>query len=205
MPEVLSAVFHSSLFPLIALGGLLVVTAAKSFWLQAVHRTAAFVIDYRDPVLGFVGRVFAIVTVSLLVYFCAIAAWPAVETASGQLFPVTGTPLRPSGVVIMAAALLWTCYAQISMGASWRIGIPQDKAPPLRTAGPFSVSRNPIFLGMLLFMIGAAVWSPNAVTLVLLACAYISLEIQIRCEEAFLMRQHGDSYVAYRSRVGRWL
>jgi protein-S-isoprenylcysteine O-methyltransferase Ste14 len=58
---------------------------------------------------------------------------------------------------------------------------------------------------MLLFMIGAAVWSPNAVTLALLASAYISLEIQIRCEEAFLLSQHGDSYVAYRSRVGRWL
>lgn len=205
MPELISAVFHSSLFPLTALAGLLIVTAAKSLWLTTVHGMKAFVINYADPVSGFVGHVFAGVTMSLLLYFAAIAAWPSVEAQSGLLVPLLGETLRPAGSVIMAAALLWTCYAQISMGASWRIGIPQDKAPPLRTSGTFNVSRNPIFLGMLLFVVGAAVWSPNAVTLVLLACSYVSLEIQIRCEEAFLLREHGSSYVAYRNRVGRWL
>jgi protein-S-isoprenylcysteine O-methyltransferase Ste14 len=43
------------------------------------------------------------------------------------------------------------------------------------------------------------------VTVTLLAATYISLEVQIRSEEAFLERVHGEVYRAYRSRVRRWV
>lgn len=104
----------------------------------------------------------------------------------------------------MAAAIAWTGYAQFAMGSSWRIGIP-EKATALRTAGPFAISRNPIFLGMLAFVAGLTIWSPSAVTLSFLAATYISLEVQIRSEEAFLERAHGQAYRDYRARVRRWI
>jgi protein-S-isoprenylcysteine O-methyltransferase Ste14 len=37
------------------------------------------------------------------------------------------------------------------------------------------------------------------------AAAYVSLEVQIRSEEAFLERAHGQTYRDYRARVRRWL
>jgi protein-S-isoprenylcysteine O-methyltransferase Ste14 len=104
----------------------------------------------------------------------------------------------------MSVAIMWTGYAQFAMGKSWRIGIPSE-APPLRTDAAFSVSRNPIFLGMLAFVAGTTLWSPSVVTVTLLAATYIALEVQIRSEEAFLERVHGKAYRAYRARVRRWL
>ncbi len=77
----------------------------------------------------------------------------------------------------MGPAAIWTGYAQFSMGNSWRIGIPQGDAPPVRTHGPFAVSRNLIFLGMLAFVFGMTLWSPSAVTIALLVAAYIALEV----------------------------
>jgi protein-S-isoprenylcysteine O-methyltransferase Ste14 len=67
------------------------------------------------------------------------------------------------------------------------------------------VSRNPIFLGMLAFVAGLTVWSPSAVTFAFLAATDISLEVQIRSEEAFLERAHGQAYGDYRARVRRWI
>jgi protein-S-isoprenylcysteine O-methyltransferase Ste14 len=90
------------------------------------------------------------------------------------------------------------------MGSSWRIGIPSEAAP-LRTDAAFAVSRNPIFLGMIAFVAGLTLWSPSAVTVALLVAAYISIEVQIRGEEAFLERMHGDAYRRYRARVRRWI
>ena len=88
---------------------------------------------------------------------------------------------------------------------SLRVGIPSGEMLPLRTHGPFAVSRNPIFLGMLLFVLGLTLWSPSAPTLAFSVATYISLEVQIRGEEAWLEAQHGDVYRAYRARVRRWL
>jgi protein-S-isoprenylcysteine O-methyltransferase Ste14 len=190
----------------LALGcGLLAITAVKSLWLRIAHGVRAHVIDYRDPVHGFVGRLFSMIVGGLLVYFVVIPVWPEVEAQVGLVPVLNHHWSRSLGSLVMAASVLWTGYAQLRMGRSWRIGIPQDTAPDLRTNGPFSMSRNPIFLGMLGFVTGAAVWSPTAVTLVFLAMSYVSLEVQIRGEEAYLERQHGDAYRDYRARVRRWI
>ena len=82
---------------------------------------------------------------------------------------------------------------------------PVRVSPMLRTDAAFAVSRNPIFLGMMAFVLGLTLWSPSAVTVTLLAAAYIAIEVQIRGEEAFLERVHGEAYRAYRARVRRWL
>ena len=75
----------------------------------------------------------------------------------------------------------------------------------MRTNGPFAVSRNPIFLGMLIFVLGMTLWSASAVTIALLVAAYLALEVQIRGEETFLEREHGEAYRIYRARVRRWI
>lgn len=104
----------------------------------------------------------------------------------------------------MGTATIWTGSTQFSMGDSWRIGIPQGDAPPLRTRGPFAVSRNPIFLGMLSFVVGMTLWSPSAVTVALLTATYLALEVQIRGEEAYLASMHGEACRNYCARVRRW-
>lgn len=180
------------------------VTLARSFWLWRTTGVNPYVIDHQDPLLRFVAHVFAVVVVGLLAYGLVITVAPEAERSFGLLSWATGDAMRWAGTVLMGFATLWTGYAQFAMGNSWRIGIPGE-APPLRTDAAFAVSRNPIFLGMLVFVMGLTIWSPTAVTLTLLAATYMSLEVQIRSEEAFLERAHGAAYRAYRARVRRWI
>jgi protein-S-isoprenylcysteine O-methyltransferase Ste14 len=163
-----------------------------------------YAIDHRDPLHRFVAHVFAVVFVGLLAYSAALAVWPDFVQGLGLLNWASGEAMRWAAAGLMMAAIVWTGYAQFAMGKSWRIGIPSE-APPLRTDAAFSVSRNPIFLGMLAFVAGMTLWSPSVVTVTFLAATYISLEVQIRSEEAFLERVHGEAYRVYRARVRRWL
>jgi protein-S-isoprenylcysteine O-methyltransferase Ste14 len=94
--------------------------------------------------------------------------------------------------------------AQRAMGASWRIGI--DRSPTdLVMAGPFSLSRNPTFVGMFLLLWGALLAAPGMLTAAGLAAALVSFPTQVRMEEEHLIARHGDAFRAYAARVPRWL
>lgn len=195
----------SYLTPLIFGLAYVAVTAARSVWLWRTAGVNPYVIDHSDPTHRFIAHVFFAVVVGLILYFVGAAYWPAFEGAAGQLDWVAGDITRWISIALMAVATVWTGTAQFSMGTSWRIGIPQGEAPPLRTHGPFALSRNPIFLGMLMFVGGMTLWSASAVTVAFLVATYMALEVQIRGEESFLERVHGDAYRAYRRRVRRWI
>ena len=109
------------------------------------------------------------------------------------------------GVVLLILSLGWIVSAQIQMGNSWRIGIDEEKKTALVSTGVFAISRNPIFLGMIITLIGFFLAIPNALTLLVLAVGFVLMQIQVRLEEEFLIKMHGDQYEDFRSRVGRWL
>ena len=109
------------------------------------------------------------------------------------------------GVVLCIISLVWTVIAQWQMGRSWRIGIDQNHKTELKTSGLFSVSRNPIFLGMLTTLAGYFLLLPNAVTLVVVSAGYLLIQIQIRLEEEFLSQNHGMEYQQYMKTVRRIL
>lgn len=107
------------------------------------------------------------------------------------------------GMAFCSLALIWTAVAQWQMGTSWRIGIDEVHKTELRTSGLFSLSRNPVFLGMLAALLGLFMLLPNALTLLCLVAGYLLLQIQIRLEEEALLRQHSITYENYKSRVRR--
>jgi protein-S-isoprenylcysteine O-methyltransferase Ste14 len=110
-----------------------------------------------------------------------------------------------AGVVILLSSLAWTVVAQAQMGESWRIGIDVEHRTPLVRKGVFGLSRNPIFLGMMLTLLGLFLVTPNAVTLLVLGLGVVLIQIQVRLEEVFLSSAHGEDYAEYRRSVRRWL
>ena len=111
--------------------------------------------------------------------------------------------LQYTGTALCALSLTWTVVAQIQMGNSWRIGLDSTHRTELIKNGLFSVSRNPIFAGMILALLGLFMVIPNAITLLVLVCGYLLIQIQIRLEEEFLLQQHGEEYAAYKKKVNR--
>jgi protein-S-isoprenylcysteine O-methyltransferase Ste14 len=69
--------------------------------------------------------------------------------------------------------------------------------------GPYRFTRNPIYLGMVLGLIGLAIALKSLWTLVPFALV-IRYGVVAR-EEAYLERKFGDVYRRYRARVRRWL
>jgi protein-S-isoprenylcysteine O-methyltransferase Ste14 len=72
--------------------------------------------------------------------------------------------------------------------------------------GPYRLTRNPIYLGMLLGLIGEAIAFNSLWPLVsLVAFALVIRYGVVAREEAYLERKFGDDYRRYRARVRRWL
>ena len=107
------------------------------------------------------------------------------------------------GLLGLSLILVWV--AQSQMANSWRIGIDEKNKTELVTTGLFSISRNPIFLGIMIANVGLLLIIPNAFTLLIVSLSTISINTQIRLEETFLEKSHGKTYTDYCQKVGRWI
>jgi protein-S-isoprenylcysteine O-methyltransferase Ste14 len=79
-------------------------------------------------------------------------------------------------------------------------------ASSLVTRGVYSVSRNPMYLGGLIILLGWAVFLVSALAFFLLPAYVLYINrFQIKPEERALKSLFGDAYVDYQSRVRRWV
>ena len=108
------------------------------------------------------------------------------------------------GWVFLIVSLLVVWMAQTQMSNSWRIGIDDKNKTELITSGLFSISRNPIFLGIIIANIGLFLVIPNVFTLLIISLSTLSINTQIRLEEDFLKQEFGNLYEEYLKKVRRW-
>jgi protein-S-isoprenylcysteine O-methyltransferase Ste14 len=81
-----------------------------------------------------------------------------------------------------------------------------DKASSLVQGGVFNLSRNPMYVSMLLLLIGWAVKLGNPFSvLILILFVWYMTQFQINAEEEALMELFGAEYKAFCKRVRRWL
>lgn len=80
-----------------------------------------------------------------------------------------------------------------------------ETASTLVASGIYRLTRNPMYLGMLLVLLSWATYLANAVVFALPA-AFVPLmnHLQIRPEERALAAKFGAAYEAYRTQVRRW-
>jgi protein-S-isoprenylcysteine O-methyltransferase Ste14 len=83
---------------------------------------------------------------------------------------------------------------------------PHGSAKQLVTSGIYRFTRNPIYLGFLLMIIGLPLNSGLYWGIVLAPFyAFMMHRLIIQHEEVYLQRKFGKAYMAYMSRVRRWL
>ncbi|WP_062233566.1 methyltransferase family protein [Aureimonas sp. N4] len=84
--------------------------------------------------------------------------------------------------------------------------LPHRSADRLLTQGIFGWSRNPIYFGNVLVVLGLVGVTGNGwFALSGVACALATLHLAIRHEEAHLSARFPEAFTAYRLRTGRWL
>jgi len=158
-----------------------------------------------DSAHDFIGRLFKVLFAGIIV---VVVIYSFVPGAYQYLMPIhwfERTWIELTGMVLLFVSLLWTIVAQAQMGNSWRIGIDTEHRTELVRGGVFNISRNPIFVGMILTLFGLFLVIPNGGTLVTLIVGIILIGIQVRLEEEYLARTHGDDYIEYRRNVRRWI
>jgi protein-S-isoprenylcysteine O-methyltransferase Ste14 len=144
-----------------------------------------------------------------LLYLAAIAPAVALE----MLVPSAGIVpeglrrlLRLKGIGLLTLGAGLDIWAMLTMTRARANILPHRAATALVTSGPFRFSRNPIYLGNTIMMIGGAFaflnfWLIPAGLLAALATHHLA----IRREEAHMTAKFGDAWRAYAVRTRRWI
>jgi protein-S-isoprenylcysteine O-methyltransferase Ste14 len=129
-----------------------------------------------------------------------------------RALPQAGLPLPWRGLVCAATAVAGLVLCTLGVLPFQRAGTTVDPTRPERasalvTTGIYSVTRNPMYLGMLLAIVAWGFWLANAVALILAPLAFVLYidRVQIPREERALATAFGSDYSGYVSRVRRWL
>jgi protein-S-isoprenylcysteine O-methyltransferase Ste14 len=142
--------------------------------------------------------------ISLSGLLVAVLAW-----GSFKLFPgsdwhslVVGTPwVRVLGLAILLCSTAFTLWARVALGTMWSSS-PMVKADhQLRTDGPYSVTRHPIYTGLLGMLLGTVLLVGFGHWLLLLPVGVAFAEIRIHLEEGLMLATFPDAYPRYRRRV----
>lgn len=112
-----------------------------------------------------------------------------------------------AGIVLQVLGTIWLMLAQAQMGTSWRIGVPEDKqdSQQVVTTGLYRYSRNPIYVGVIVFVLGLTLALPSFITGVSLLINVVFIRNLVQREEVFMAKSFGPDYQAYCLRVRRWL
>jgi protein-S-isoprenylcysteine O-methyltransferase Ste14 len=116
--------------------------------------------------------------------------------------PFRAIGLAPLGVGIVL--LFWCVRDFYAVGK----GTLAPWTPPVRLVivGLYRVSRNPMYVAVLLILCGWALGfaSRGLWTYAGIVAVFFHLRV-VLMEEPWLTRRHGEAYVAYKARVPRWL
>ena len=111
-----------------------------------------------------------------------------------------------AGLIVVGAILGLGLWSVVLFRRSGQDENPWKPTPRIVNRGPFRITRNPMYLQMIIVCIGVAFMLANAWILLLTPLAgWVLQRFAIRPEEAYLERKFGDEYLAYRRRVRRWL
>ncbi len=183
----------------------LVAFAGKSLWVQ--RKTGKQVIQFPKDgsANSLVGFYFKWMLIALFAYSLIQFVYPGFLNGLSPVRFLENHWIRVTGILVMLFSFLWVVKAQMDMRDSWRIGIDKNEKTALIQQGLFRFSRNPIFLGMLMALTGLFAIQPNLLTLFFFILATVLIQIQIRLEEEYLEKNHGDQYLKYKKETKRML
>lgn len=117
-----------------------------------------------------------------------------------------GSALRCSGLLLAAAGLVLVLWAA---GHFRRLGTtikPFQEASALVLEGPYRLTRNPMYVGLVGVLLGFGLLLGSASPFVVVPVFAILVDVRfIRAEEAALHRTFGAAYSDYKARVRRWV
>jgi len=115
-------------------------------------------------------------------------------------------PYRYGGLVFVLGGILLVLWAARLFGQAGTTIKPFQQASALVVRGPYRLTRNPMYVGMVTVLVGIAVLLGSLSPGIIIPLFMALIEVRfIRSEEKALERTFGPEYGAYKARVRRWL
>ena len=116
------------------------------------------------------------------------------RVAGGALFALLGFAVAAAGMI------------RFRQAGTTVNPIAPSNASSVVTSGIYSVTRNPMYVGLVLVLVGFVTWLANPLGVLFVAGlgAYLH-RFQIEPEERLLVAKFGDEYAAYLKSVRRWI
>lgn len=119
---------------------------------------------------------------------------------------VYGFPWNCFGVVFIVFGIFFNLWTDSIFKKMQTTVKPYEKPTNFVRNGPFSISRNPMYLGMLSLLLGVAVLSANPITFLFPILFVIMIELfYIPMEERNMKKFFGKKYIDYKKKVRRWI
>ena len=136
----------------------------------------------------------------------ALGMWAAARLVPGAAAAWAVRPLVSGGLFALAVLVGGSGIGTFARARTSVDPHRPEKASALVTGGIFRLSRNPMYLSMVLALLGWAAWHGRP-WLVLGPVAFVLYvtRFQIRPEERALAEKFGAEYESYRRRTRRWI
>jgi protein-S-isoprenylcysteine O-methyltransferase Ste14 len=156
-------------------------------------------------------KTFFVAVRAIFYAFCFVLFWGWLASGARKydaMFTIEPSPAwKPAGILLLlsGAILVLACIASFVVTGK---GTPAPFDPPVVfvPSGPYRYVRNPMYLGAALLLAGYGLVEGSAsvvlLALILLCAAHVFV---VFVEEPGLERRFGESYLAYKRNVRRWL
>jgi protein-S-isoprenylcysteine O-methyltransferase Ste14 len=115
-------------------------------------------------------------------------------------------PWNLLGILPLAAGIALNLLADRDFHQAETTVKPFENSSALVTTGVFRISRNPMYLGYILILLGVGLLLRSLVPLVVIPVfGYLMARVFIRTEERMLQETFGPAWDAYAKRVRRWI
>ena len=118
--------------------------------------------------------------------------------------PLLGMRLWPrsfalywTGVALLAAGLLFAVWARVHLGRNWSGAVTVKEGHELIRTGPYTLTRHPIYSGLLLAVIGTAITSGTLRAWVGVVIIAVAFAVKVRAEERFMRETFPGEYERY--------
>jgi protein-S-isoprenylcysteine O-methyltransferase Ste14 len=140
------------------------------------------------------------------VYFLLALTAMAVLHYLLPIAQLVSSPYRYAGIVLVVSAFALVLWAAVLFRRAGTTIKPFQQSSALIAGGPFRITRNPMYVGMVGALLGISVLL-GSVTPFLVVPVFVALIHSkfIWAEETALERTFGSAYTDYKSRVRRWL
>lgn len=125
-----------------------------------------------------------------------------------DLSSIFSAPVRYviGGLIVIGAIVFLGFWSVTLFRKGGQSENPWKPTPHIEKRGPFSITRNPMYLQMVLVCLGVGIAMANGWILMLTpVVAWLLYALAIKPEERYLEEKFGEEYLAYKRTVRRWI